>query len=1204
PALVCDRWGFVEIEGPGDTDREPPELRQTAVIRGFVADERGNAFAGARIIVISGRWGYPIDPFEPAADVLTDGNGEFEVEVPAGRYFCIATRGMLTSDASKGGTPTRRLPPGKAVEIELALRPGGGVSGTVVTQEGRPVPGARIALPNGLSATSDTQGRFTIEGIGSGPQELAVIAKGMASKTQTANVETGRMTEMTVTLARGWSLRGTITNEQGESVEGATVRLRPSRAMTYYGYGPYGPYDMMWYMRPISSDEQGRFELTGLSYTESPGTLAIEHPDYARHTIRDLAPPPEGTDALTLDVTLDKGLAIAGKVIGPDGGPVVAAKVIFRGGSSWARTTTDANGRFMLDKIISGAPGHVVVQAESLAPQARAATPGRDEAMPWLDFVMEPGHTARGRVIDWEGKPIAGARVTPMAVLPGGPGGISVSQTTGTDRDGAFLLASLPADGVTVDVSFNGRTVANNVPLKIDDVTTIVLQPPGVIRGRVVDADTGEPVTSFRVQVDYTRMGRAEGEVGPLEIPEGWYGSGREIHSPAGEFEIGDLTRNAGYALTVSAEGYGPTRVKKVLAAPRDDPKWPVVIKLGQGVTIAGIVTDPDGGPIEGAEVLLINSRLSYNGVDLSALDRLAQRAGAVQTTMTDAQGSFEFAGLSEDERFAVVVDHGDFAIYCAPRASADEALDVRLEEPGSLVGSAAGLGDIPLAGAAVHVTGSGVTWSRLDVRADGSFEVTRLPGGTYRASLLSRAGASDYLRPRRTETVTVKGGEQTRLDFAAAGGVTVSGRVLLRGEPLANASVSLRWTSPAGAASASDVTGADGEFHLYAVPPGERYLSCHQFQETLQRSRSAHVWVTVADSDITQDLIVPDGSIAGVLTNAAGTPIAGARVSAVRLQRPEVEEQRRLRAVPPYEQQKARFSAGALRFGAGSELTTMRALGGPPPWRGGIATDESGGYLLGNLEEGDYLVLARKQWGPLPAAVGTVRVERDSPTAKDLVLPEVATLRLKAFDAATGAPIKGARVMLCTPEGLQLADYLRRPPRGLNEEGRRYVEEPFVTDADGLLEVEDAPVGDYGAWVVAGGYVAQWAPEVPCTPDAETTVVRLERGGTLTIKAADGLLDGLAHPYAVWRIIGADGDPVFPGGENHIHALWDTGAAFLTGDNAEGYTVALAPGACTVRWELRRGPEAEADEDLICSGETQVEVIAGQGATIVLSAE
>jgi len=226
----------------------------------------------------------------------------------------------------------------------------------------------------------------------------------------------------------------------------------------------------------VTSDEVGRYTMEGLAFGQPIGELAVEHRDYAQQVRTDLTPPEPGTDSIAVDFVLDRGFTIMGKIIGPDGGPVVAARVTLQGGSGGARATTDASGEFTLDRIADDRPGYVLVRAELLSPQAVPATPGRDETMPWLDIVMEPGHTAKGTVIDQNGDPVAGARLTPSARFADDGPKTYISQAGGTDNEGVFLLGSLPAEGVSVHVRLDGYESIEDYPLKVDDVTTIIMQ--------------------------------------------------------------------------------------------------------------------------------------------------------------------------------------------------------------------------------------------------------------------------------------------------------------------------------------------------------------------------------------------------------------------------------------------------------------------------------------------------------------------------------------------------------------------------------------------------------------------------------------------------------------------------------------------------------------------------------------------------------
>jgi hypothetical protein len=84
-----------------------------------------------------------------------------------------------------------------------ALPPASGftsVSGTVVDAGSKPVAGAVVTIDTLLTATTDAQGKFTIEKVPSGIVDYTVKAAGYEQLSQSTSVEPNKPFELDVTL--------------------------------------------------------------------------------------------------------------------------------------------------------------------------------------------------------------------------------------------------------------------------------------------------------------------------------------------------------------------------------------------------------------------------------------------------------------------------------------------------------------------------------------------------------------------------------------------------------------------------------------------------------------------------------------------------------------------------------------------------------------------------------------------------------------------------------------------------------------------------------------------------------------------------------------------------------------------------------------------------------------------------------------------
>ena len=118
-------------------------------------------------------------------------------------------------------------------------------------------------------------------------------------------------------------------------------------------------------------------------------------------------------------------------------------------------------------------------------------------------------------------------------------------------------------------ISKSGFTELMDVPLRLDSPgpVTIVLQPMGILRGRVVDAVSGKPLTHFNVWLNFG-TGRRRSDVqwsmsGDLVYP------GRQFQSQDGTFTLKNLMNKMPVDLNVTAEGYFKTSPCRSRSRPR-----------------------------------------------------------------------------------------------------------------------------------------------------------------------------------------------------------------------------------------------------------------------------------------------------------------------------------------------------------------------------------------------------------------------------------------------------------------------------------------------------------------------------------------------------------------------------------------------------------------------------------------------------------
>ena len=482
----------------------------------------------------------------------------------------------------------------------------------------------------------------------------------------------------TLALERGVTIGGTVRDEQGRPIAGARVfpciTLRAPRGdpEMYTSRGD-----------PVAAitDAQGRWRADALPASALPDvkvTLRVTHPDFVMTKVPSL-PTITAAEAraLTSVVVLKHGVSLSGTVLAPDGRPVAGANVVAErspGEGEYERLATDGEGRFHSGHVLDPTWPDVVlsVQAPGFASVVRqvAVTP----AIPMQLIQLAPRKPLRGRVVDVQGRPVAGAAVGATQHLRNG----QLAWDTVTDADGRFEWRDAPASGTILLDAYKApftQALGREFQAGSGEVT-IALHRPIRLHGTVTDAETGRAIDRFVIIPGW-------GPDQPGGQPD-WLRNGAGAKNwPGGRFNLDDgLFPDQGYrrSIRVEAEGYQPAE----LLGFRDDAEDVAHdFKLLKARPLSGVVHGTDGRPLAGAEVSLIgrtdHPRLK-NGRLVTNLT-----VGTATHTLTGPDGRYTFPARETGVGLVVLHDAG-FAI----RAAADLAasLDVTVAPWGRIEGT------------------------------------------------------------------------------------------------------------------------------------------------------------------------------------------------------------------------------------------------------------------------------------------------------------------------------------------------------------------------------------------------------------------------------------------------------------------------------------------------------------------------------------
>ena len=356
--------------------------------------------------------------------VKTDGKGRFTFEnVPIGETIDLfrSQKNYLRKEQTVVlGAGQKVL----AVDVVLQPRPkGGSVLVTVVGPDGKPVPNARLVNPGDSSACrhygrTDDNGQCQLDDVYDifGRHEWAVTAKGFAPQQLSFDLgPPGKPSQLKVTLEPGHRIRGRVV--LGPKRYGAGLRV-------FYARGEHGEL----IGGDVTTDADGRFcdrlacrkaaRLRSTAATVTPPSTSRRSPRWPGRSAgaAGCGGPRAGTGDRRAEPTAGRALSHSNHDF-VDRRPGEPAPGMWSSLVEEGRVITKGDGEFEFGDLPRGTPLRLMVTADGY--QANAVD--RVVALPRGEFKpieirllkLDPGALCAfaGRLVDAEGKPVAGASV-------------------------------------------------------------------------------------------------------------------------------------------------------------------------------------------------------------------------------------------------------------------------------------------------------------------------------------------------------------------------------------------------------------------------------------------------------------------------------------------------------------------------------------------------------------------------------------------------------------------------------------------------------------------------------------------------------------------------------------------------------------------------------------------------------------------------
>ncbi len=874
-SLYIQADGYVRKETEYEVKKEEStlniELEKGCTISGKVVDSEKKPIKNARVSgyvrVTRGEGGstsYGIP------ESKTDSNGFFTVKnVRAGTYSLQVTH----LDFATASAEEFSLASGESKDdLEIVMTRGGSVSGCVVDESGTPVEGiavecSKIVEERGRTrrysvepVTSNKEGHYKFKHLQPGNYWIKIRSeKYVAELKKGIIVQEGVETEnVNFSLQMGSIISGKVIGKDEKPLENVDIRCefysRDSMERDY---------------KRTQTDSEGKFRLEGLRKVKY--RLSVYKKGYIRYYEQAIEPPKEG-----LLITLTEGGSISGYVFDESGAPVEGIAVECsemvedraRGGRRLRHNvepaTSNKEGYYKLKGLVSGKYWMKIRSEKYVAEPKKEIIVQDGVETANVNFSLKIGSIISGKVIDKDQKPVDNAEA--YCEFYSRDSMERDYKSTKTDAEGKFRLGGLRNQKYRLSVYKRGYLRYYNQAIEPPkEGLVITLTKGGIIRGKVVDSGTGNPVTRFATRVERQYEGMARGGAAILKPRYTEYEK-----SPDGTFEKGGLATGT-YSITVYAPDFSPKRVDDV-DVEEGKTTENVIINLSKGGTIQGRVSSAlDGLPVQGAEISQISSGAYYG-------------RRSEENVKTDATGQFVIENVPVG-KYDFEISHKDYAPKRFDVEIQNEgdtqfvhvSLDRGLEIKGrvlTLVGSQ------PVNGASVwiNVTGRRAYWSSggsshsTATDATGAFQFAGLLPGQYIIKIRHQDYADFSSKPIKVQKEFAE-----ELTFYLSAGGRIFGTVTDKyGSPQKGIRISI-----SGAQYRSATTDEAGSYSIDRIQEGTYSLEIRKETAGGGTYLRSSKQVKVKDGEERRvDFVLEGGySVYGSIM-AGNEPVAGARVS------------------------------------------------------------------------------------------------------------------------------------------------------------------------------------------------------------------------------------------------------------------------------------------------------------------------------------